>query len=341
VQVFLEIEKLTRRVLPLVSLFEAPTIAQLAVILRQEGWKEPWDCLVPLRPVGSRLPFYCVHGKDGNVLEFSSLTRYCDSDQPFYGIQALGLNGKEPRPSSVEEMAVRYLQEIRAMQPQGPYCLGGSSFGGMVAYEIAQQLVAQGEEVGALVLFDTHAPGYPRRLEMTAFRSRLNAARYRFSLHWTNLKAIPPVERWDYIQVKTGRLLRHSLARHTQRWQLLRGRIRNLLLPRHIRKVQESGAAANRAYAPKPYPGKIILLRAAQQPPGIEPDRTNGWSELACGGIDIHDIPGHHGSIMYEPRVRVLVRVLMECLRAVQPEPCRTTVSGGDHEHQNPVTNLC
>ena len=156
-----EVERLTGRTLPMVTLFEAPTIMHLSNLLRKEGWEPHWKSLVPIQPSGSRRPFFCVHGVGGNILEFKDLANYIDPDQPLFGIQAQGLDGKSPRLDRVEDMAASYVKEILEFQPEGPYFIGGSSFGGMVAYEIAQQLLKQGQKVGALVLFDTYAPDYP------------------------------------------------------------------------------------------------------------------------------------------------------------------------------------
>ena len=107
---------------------------------------------------GTRPPFFCVHGVGGNVVGFRDLARHLGPDQPFYALQPQGLDGKRECLTNIPEMAKRYMQEIRKIQPEGPYRIGGYSFGGLVAYEMAQQLEAQGEEMALLALFDTY-PG--------------------------------------------------------------------------------------------------------------------------------------------------------------------------------------
>ena len=309
------IEALTGRSLPLVTLLEAPTIERLAALLKDEGWKPRWSSLVPIRPGGTRPPFYCVHGVGGNILEFEHLGRYLDPDQPLYGIQAQGLDGKMPRLDSVEEMAAHYVEEIRELQPHGPYYLGGSSFGGLVAWEVSQRLRAEGEEIGLLVMFDTHGPGFPKFLPTaTGLRKRWGDFRYRVELHAGNILAAKG-QRWEYVRTKAGRLRRQLVQTYGRR---LRTTVERLTLPRVIREVGESGAEANRAYEPRPYPGRVALLRATEQPYGIVPDRTNGWSALAVGTLEIRDCPGHHGAIMREPRVRRLAQELDACLRDAQ-----------------------
>ncbi len=309
------IEALTGRSLPLVTLLEAPTIERLAALLKDEGWKPRWSSLVPIRPGGTRPPFYCVHGVGGNILEFEHLGRYLDPDQPLYGIQAQGLDGRMPRLDSVEEMAAHYVQEIRELQPHGPYFLGGSSFGGTVAWEVSQQLRADGEEVGLLVMFDTHGPGFPRFLPTaTGLRKRWGDFRYRVELHAGNILASKG-RRWEYVRTKAGRLRRQLVQTYGRR---LRAMVERLTLPRAIREVGESGAEASRGYEPRPYPGRVALLRATEQPYGIVPDPTNGWSALAVGSLEVRDVPGHHGAIMREPRVRILAQELDACLREAQ-----------------------
>jgi thioesterase domain-containing protein/acyl carrier protein len=309
------IEALTGKSLPLVTLLEAPTIEKLAALLKDEGWAPRWSSLVPIRASGARPPFYCVHGVGGNILEFEHLARYLDPDQPLYGIQAQGLDGRMPRHGSVEEMAAHYVKEIRELQPHGPYYVGGSSFGGLVAWEVSQRLAAEGEEVGLLVMFDTHGPGFPRFLPTaTGLRKRLGDLRYRVELHVGNIAAAKG-HRWEYVRAKAARL-RRRIARTLGR--RLRTTINRYTLPRTIRDVGESGVRANRAYVPKPYGGRVALLRATEQPYGIVPDPTNGWSGMVTGTLEVRDVPGHHGAIMREPRVRVLAAELDACILAAQ-----------------------
>src|SRR5438477_12550233 len=108
-----------------------------------------------MQPNGSRPPLFCVHGASGNVLIYRDLSRHLGPDQPFYGLQAQGLDGTAECLTTVEDMAALYINEIRRVQPEGPYFIGGYCLGGTIAYEIAQQLTSRGQEVGLLALFDT------------------------------------------------------------------------------------------------------------------------------------------------------------------------------------------
>ncbi len=273
--------------LPLSSLVEAPTIARLADLLR--GAPPRWRCLVPIKTSGNRLPFYCVHGVGGNVLEYLDLARQVHPEQPFYGIQAIGLSdpGKW---FTIEEMAERYLREIREFQPEGPYCLGGSSLGGLVAYEMARQLTGANQPVGLVALFDTSVPGAVR--SMSGWRT----FQYRLSLHWHNLAALNPRERVKYLAKRARRL------RDPDR------------LPETIRSVQQAGEWAATTYLPGGYTGDVVLFRATEQPPWIEADRTLGWRNLVKGEICIYDTPGHHADLVRDPRAKVLAEQLEDAL---------------------------
>ena len=321
VRLFTEIEKVSGKNLPLATLFQAPTVEQLALLLRADGWTPPWSSLVAMKPGGSRPPFFCVHGVGGNIVEFFDLVRNMDPDQPVYGLQAQGLDGKCARHNSVEEMARHYVKEIRELQPQGPYYLGGSSFGGLVAYEMAQRLRAEGCPVGFLALFDTPTPDYPRFLPTTtAFRQRLYHLRQRVELHWSNIMVSTTAHRSDYIRAKAVRLTKRFRRGVSSRYQQARRLLESVFLPRPLREVQRSGQLANRLYVPKPYFGKVTLFRATEQPYGIYPDRTLGWGPLALGGLEIIDIPGHHGAIVREPRVRILADQVNSCLLRTQAD---------------------
>ena len=132
------VERTFAKKLPITTLLHAPTIEQLANLLQKEKWSPAWSSLVLMQGSGTKPPFFCVHGIGGTVLRFRDLARRFGSDQPFYGLQAQGLDGKLPFHTRVEDMAAHYIKELQIVQSQGPYYLGGYSFGGMVALEMAQ-----------------------------------------------------------------------------------------------------------------------------------------------------------------------------------------------------------
>ena len=150
-----EVEALCHQVLPLSVLIEAPTICQLAARLQASDWSPSWRSLVPLKPNGTKTPFFYVHGVSGHVVMFANLARYFDPERPFYGLQSVGLDGKKTPFDKIEDMAAHYIREIQTIQPQGPYCIGGRCFGGIVAVEMACQLVEQNQSVGLLAAVET------------------------------------------------------------------------------------------------------------------------------------------------------------------------------------------
>jgi surfactin family lipopeptide synthetase C len=190
VQLFVRIRKWAGIDLPLATLLKSPTVQGLAEILDPSCATAPisgetiseisspvqqWQSLVPIQPEGNRPPVFLIHAIGGNVLNYLPLLQHLGPDQPFYGLQARGLDGVLSPFSSIEEMASHYIAEIRSVQSSGPYFLGGASFGGTVAFEIAQQLTKQGEKVAFLVLFDSVGPGARGyRYWRTSLRRRLS-----------------------------------------------------------------------------------------------------------------------------------------------------------------------
>jgi acyl carrier protein len=149
---------------PLATFFEGATISDLAKQIRGEAPRALWRSLVPIRAGGSRPRLFLVHAVFGDVLCFAELVKALRPDQPCYGLQARGLDGSEPPSTEVEDIARAYVQEIRTVQARGPYCIGGLSSGASIAYEMARQLNASGEEIALLISFDGAAtPVYQRR----------------------------------------------------------------------------------------------------------------------------------------------------------------------------------
>lgn len=145
--------------LPLAILFQAPTIAELARWVERSPQPAPWTPLVPIRSDGAYPPFFCVHGIGGTVFNLQALGEALPAEQPFYALQAAGLDGQHTPHTTVEAMATAYVAAIRSVQPEGPYFLGGHSFGGEIALAMAWQLQEAGERVALLALLDSYAPG--------------------------------------------------------------------------------------------------------------------------------------------------------------------------------------
>ncbi len=280
------IEQTLGQRLPLAALLQAPTVEQFATLLRQEGWSASWSSLVAIQPEGSRPPFFCVHGVGGNVVGFRDLARHMGTDQPFYALQPQGLDGKRPCMTSVTGMAESYLREIRRMQPEGPYRIGGYSFGGLVAYEMAQQLLAQELEVSLLALFDT----YPGKMESRSAQLR-------------NLRKLPLKDAVKFL-VKKGSFVLMTL----------RKRLELRMLPRALRNVRQACATAAAGYDVQPYAGQVTLFRVKEKSAGSLDDPYAIWWRVAAGGVDLREISGDHLSLLKEPQVRLLAEELNDAL---------------------------
>ena len=286
VRLMRRIEQSFKRKLPLTTLFEAPTIEQFAALLQQEQWKPSQASLVAIQPEGGRAPFFCIHGLGGTVLRFNALARHMGSDRPFYGVQAQGLEGDRAFHSSVEEMAAFYIKEIRAFQPEGPYNIGGYSLGGLIAFEMARQLQADGQEVGVLALVDTY-PGKPKSNKL---------------LLKTLLK-LPAKEQLDYVKHRTKRIHKG-----------IKRRFEALFLPRPLKEVRRVFATAEEKYKPQVYFGSATWFRATEKGLRGVDNPTDDWSKWVTGGVEVHEIVGDHGSILKEPDVRLLAESLRACL---------------------------
>jgi thioesterase domain-containing protein/acyl carrier protein len=309
---FAQIEQAFGKTLPLSTLLEAPTIEQLAQTISSET-APTWASLVPLQTRGSQPPFFCIHGQQGNVLNLRELARHFAGERPFYGLQAQGLDGQQAPRFVIEEMAAHYLSEIRTIQARGPYFLGGNSMGGTIAFEMAQQLRQQGEEVAVLVLFDSfHKTAFPR----LSFRQE-NYLTYLLRLGFS---AALLAELQELGQRKLQEALCHFYLRL--------GRT----LPHHLCRafVMEANRRAKWAYHPQVYPNRIVLLRAKEPANFTKPylptesdwysrDSQHGWGDLAGGGLEIYDVPGNHYSIFEPPYVSTLAAILKACLRQ-QPQ---------------------
>jgi amino acid adenylation domain-containing protein len=318
-RLFAQLERSVGLRLPLAVLFEAPTIEAQAAALRRSGWTPPWSSLVAIQPAGRRPPFFCVHGVGGNVLGFQSLARHLGADQPVYGLQSAGLDGRRAPHTRFEDMAAHYLRELRRLQPEGPYFLGGLSFGGLIAYEMACQLRESGEEVALVALFDTASRGFLASLSPAqAARARLESigARLRFNLR----QQLAGPDRAGFLRRKFRALLRRWRRRL---WQALHSWFphRGATLPAPLRGVREANYLASRRYVPRPYAGRLALFRAAEKQVGRLKEHDLGWSRLARGGVDVREVAGSHTSMILEPHVAVLAARLRETMDRAMATP--------------------
>ncbi|MDZ8262760.1 amino acid adenylation domain-containing protein [Nostoc sp. ChiQUE01b] len=307
--------------LSLRTIFQASTIEQLALILRQQTNLEGWSPLVKIQPNGSKQPFFCLPGIFGSPLYLNQLAYHLGSDQPFYGLQYQEL-GRESQPfRTIEEMAACFLEAIQTVQPHGPYLLGGHSFGSKIAFEMAQQLHKQGQEVALLAVLDTLPPVSTIYLrdnnldDAKLLTMLVKAIEYTSgkSLHvkYEVLHSLETNEQLNYIKEKL------QLVNFLPTWggtDFLR------------RTLQTLKANFQLHYAPNNIsPTRIILFRASEVvpediysiftiPPEIRQESTYGWSQFMNESVETYLVPGNHITMVVKPHVQTLVKYLKVCL---------------------------
>jgi len=294
--------------LPLSTLFQSSTVEQLAGILTKEQVVYNHSPLVPIQPKGSQLPIFCVHPAGGTVFCYLELAQLLGKEQPFYGLQCLGqVEGEEPL-TSVEDMAAVYQKALREVQPKGPYILMGWSFGGMVALEIANNLLTEGEQVAFLGLIDTYTPSQLPDEEQLSENVEVVLELFggNLSLPWEELRELSQEEQVTLIwqQARQANLVYPDFEA-TQLERLL-----------HIMKLNHK---AMRNYSLPTYPGVITLFRAeagsvavSQEVVGV--DTTLGWKEVAIAGVEINTVPGYHEYMVHQPNVAILANQLQSCI---------------------------
>jgi amino acid adenylation domain-containing protein len=307
VRLFAEIEQIWGQNLPLATLFQQQTIEELADVLRQKEWSAPWSSLVLIQAGGEKPPLFCVHPVGGNILEYYTLANYLGQDCPVYGLQSQGLDGKQQPFRSIEDMAKHYIQEIQTVQPHGPYFLTGYSFGGLVAFEMAQQLRARGEEMGLLALLDSSAPNLPNR--RPSFTQSLG-------IHISNLGQLTFKEQSSYVLDRIAYRFNSKdeedfLAKSLYKLEDLTPQLLNVL---------NYNIQAGEDYLAKKYSGKMVLFRCQVQDLEHYLHPEFGWPDLVDGGVEIHPIPGPHFRMLKEPRIQFLAAELKLCIQKISIE---------------------
>jgi surfactin synthase thioesterase subunit/acyl carrier protein len=280
-QLFNEIAEVCGRELPPVTIYQAPTIAALAALLEQPATPR-FPALVLLRPGAKEPPVFIAHGLGGSVIDFFQPVRHIETDHPIYGLQARGIDGLDEPLERIEDMAEFYLHAIKELQPRGPYVFVGYSLGGLVALEMAQRLLANGEKVALLAMLDA----YPHiRYLSLGQRLRLIARQARrglFSLG--NLSGRAPY------QPPAGVSLTPAMQR-----------------------VRDSAYLALTRYLPRFYPGKIKFVRA-EVSSAFPDDAAAVWANLT-DKFEVETVPGDHLGMIathYEELASVLSRYFTE-----------------------------
>lgn len=302
VRLMAEVERQFGRKLPLVWMFQDPTIERLADVLRRGD--EPAACLVPIRPPveGSGGPLFCIHPAGGTVFCYRELARRLPAGRPVFGLQARGIDGRVPPRASIEEMAADYAAEITAAQPQGPYRLMGWSLGGLIAFETARQMTAAGHEIGLLAVIDAGMIRPGERFSDEDFLPmllQLFPREYRPSDE--EMKNLTPGEQLDFFR---GRAELAGLVIGGD----------SPIQDQQVFQVFQANMAAVLEYQPGSYAGPLVLFRAEQDATPLHREPGMGWLPWALGGVDERNIPGEHVNLFREPYVSQLARELERAL---------------------------
>ena len=289
---------LGRRV-PLAAVFEAPTVAAMAALLRDEGWTPCFRAIVPLQPLGVGPPLFLFHGVGGGVTENVELARAFAPDVPVYGLQAIDRDGGEMQ-DSIEAMAELYAAEIVAFQPRGPYFLGGFSLGGWFAYETARQLRRGGHEVALLAEFDTHINCLLPE-EVLAAADRVLWRQY----VWKHLRRVAsqPAQGWRYLCRLPARF---KLARQWRAVDPIRSDSHGTLVAR---------------YRALPYAGSIDYFQAADSLPAV----LGVWKRWCAGGVTVHQIPGGHHEVIRGANAATVATIVRGIRADRAPQAARPT----------------
>lgn len=314
---FVRIEKVFGKKLPLATLYKAPTIREMAEILNEKTCTTPWSCLVPIQPNGHDItpPFFLMHSHGGNVLEYYPLVKNLGKDQPVYAIQARGLDGNITRKPALEDMAEYYIQEIRNAQPHGPYYLGGFCFGGLLALETARQLKAQGESVALVVLIQTATREYVGAPSKTTLFHRIYfRLEDRIGIELSNLSSLETRARLFYLFGRARRFFDISWARLEMLADPLLVRLFGKNRPRsmvyRLQLLEDAHEYAFQNHTARPYVGNVVHFTAEQRLRGWGDDPAFGLGEVLNGNTQIHKIQGYRQTLLMSPNVQVLAEKL-------------------------------
>ncbi len=309
VRLMSQIQRLFYVDLPLSTLFKGATIASLAAILRQHDGQVTPHSLVELQAKGSRPPLFCVHAVGGEVLCYMHLARHLGAEQPVYGLQPFEIHACQKTTPSIEEMATHYIEALRAVQPEGPYQLCGWSMGGVIAFEMAQQLEVQGQRVMFLGLIDSYLPSiHPDQSEHELLLQFLNnlieGADTFIATKYSEIRGIPLESQLEYLlsEIQHANILLHGID--------------TAYLTRLFSTFKKNWEAISR-YQVRPYTNKVTLFQASASSRSEKIEISHGWCQFISQIHAIHTLPGNHYTILHEPHVEVLAQQILYCLDEV------------------------
>jgi thioesterase domain-containing protein/acyl carrier protein len=317
VKLIAAIEKETGRKLRLSTIFQQPTIARLARAMQEGQAAINASSIVEIQPLGSKPPLFLVHGVGGGMFwGYNNLARRLGEEQPVYGFKSRGMDGLEEF-TRIEDIAFKYIADLRAFQPEGPYRLGGYCFGGNVAYEMARQLRAQGQEISLLLLINcwpnnssytqlSWTPAFFGKFAWNfcirlAHQIRCGAKQPRDYFKWRAAWAVKRL-RSLFTENVSGRLSVDDIIDLSER-------------PENERKLWRTHVQAWLQFQPQPYEGRVVLFRTRGHPLVCSFDNQMGWGRFARGGVEVKICRGDHESILEEQNVGHTARELKAILK--------------------------
>jgi len=320
-QLMMRIDRTFGRQLPPAAVFRAPTVKQLAELLRRGRVDAlPIGSLVPIQPHGRRTPFFWIHGDWSNAF----LAEYLGPDQPLYGVMHQSLDGRPAAYTRVETLAEHYLRQIRSVQAHGPYLVGGYSFGGTVAFEVAQRLTRQGETVSLLAMLDSLFPGgqiVATTLEQSRSTSGVISYAENTRSHFEKLARLSLRDRISYIRVRVedrvNGIVGHRVSRSIKKIVCGVCLRMNWTLPVFVRShyILSVYQSAIRNYTPTPYPGRAVYFKSASR----STVHQQHWAGVMSGGLEVHEVPGDHFEMIRRENAAPWVDRLTRFISEAQP----------------------
>lgn len=293
---------------PVATLFQSPTIAELAQTIRSAGWSSKWSSLVPISPGGARTPLFYVGSYLISVLQLAHLGEELGADQPLYGLQPRGLDGAESPAERVEDMAAHYIDEMRSVQPHGPYLVGGHCSGSWPAFEIARQLEAAGEEVAGVILVDLGPPGVERP-KISPWRYAWHRIRF-FHADGRLRDAVS----WQ-VRIASNRILLRRVGREAVRYES---------------EVQAAHYKAHQSYRGGNVTCDLVLIRSGETIALGDRSWFLRWEETTSGVLHVPDsVVGTHSELLEQPNVRILASTMRNAIDALPAFRRRSSPSRG------------
>jgi amino acid adenylation domain-containing protein len=321
-KIFAKIRKTMRRNLPLTVFVKSPTIEQLANQIQKEEDPLSEPALLPIQPYGSKPPFICVHGHGGEGFSLVPLARYFEKDQPFYGFQSIGIQKKQFPLTRIESMAAHYVAELRSLQPVGPYYLAGECFGGIVAFEMAHQLLGQEEKVAFLALIGMTPTDFANLLPPSLIQAYHRHCSWvqRLKRKWGLLTTLGTREKIARIKKD----LYSKIINPYQKWTwAIPYRVFSLIgrpLPRIFWNIAQTNKYAYGRYVPKVYSGRVTLF-LEREIMDLSRETDSDWGKIAAHGVSAHALPGDHLTVTSKGLyAELLAGLLQNCLTESQTQ---------------------